>query len=136
MDRKKLVKRVALLVIFIFFLNLLAMKFYWYSLLWWFDIPMHYLGGVWLGLAAVYFFPPKEGSMRSVATIISIALFFILVWELYEFIVDENISKNTFDIMDTLSDICFGLGGAFTSVFYYFKRIATPLETSYNSLNG
>jgi hypothetical protein len=110
----------------------MAMKFHWYSLLWWFDMPMHYLGGVWLGLAIMYFFPPKESSEISVIKVIIGVLAFAVAWEIFEYIVDENISRNGFDLLDTMSDICFGLAGGFTATLYFFKRIAQQAKSSYN----
>ena len=131
MNRKKLSIRTSLLVIFIFLINYVAMKLHWYSLLWWFDIPMHYLGGLWLGLAMVYLFPPKENRPKAILGTIVGVLFFALAWEVFEYFVDENIAKNGFDIYDTMSDICFDLAGAFTAIFYFFKRI---IVTSSNTV--
>ncbi len=130
MNRRKLSIRVGLLIIFIFLINFAAMKLHWYSLLWWFDIPMHYLGGLWLGLATVYFLPPKSINIKSILKVILVMLFFAVGWEVFEYFVDENISRNGFDIGDTLSDICFDLAGAFTSVIYFFKRISNNQDNN------
>lgn len=112
------------------------MKLHWYSLLWWFDIPMHYLGGLWLALAVAYFFPPKEGSLKSILGTIAGVLFFAIAWEVFEYFVDENIARNGFDIHDTLSDICFDLAGAFTALFYFFKRIIIPEQNNVQLKNS
>ena len=130
MNRRKLSIRMTLLVVFIFLINFVAMKLHWYSALWWFDMPMHYLGGLWLGLAMIYFFPPKLGSVKAIMWTIVGVMFFALAWEVFEYFVDENIARNGFDIYDTLSDICFDLAGAFTALFYFFKRIIIPEQNT------
>ena len=45
MDRKRLFKIAAYLIATLFLLNYAATKLYWYSSIWWFDMPMHLLGG-------------------------------------------------------------------------------------------
>ena len=56
MKRKTLFTFLSLVVVFIFFLNFVAGKLYWYSSIWWFDILMHFLGGFWLGLLFLWVF--------------------------------------------------------------------------------
>ena len=60
MNKEKLLKRMTLMVFFIFVINFLAMKFYWYSSLWWFDMPMHFLGGFFLGMLGIYILSLKD----------------------------------------------------------------------------
>ena len=127
-DRKKLKIRLGLVTLLIYFLNTVAIKFYWYSSISWFDMPMHFLGGFWLGLGAIYLLLPKQDYRSSIIKTILIVLFFALAWEGFEFFVDANFSKKVFDIYDTLSDICFGLAGGFSAIFYFFKRIGVNTE--------
>jgi hypothetical protein len=123
MNRKKLLTRITYLILFIFLLNFLAGKFYWYSTLWWFDMPMHFFGGLFLGLCMVYFFPPKGLNSISFFKVIFGVLLLSIGWEVFEFFVDENIAQNGFNILDTLSDICFDIAGGTTAMIYFFKRI-------------
>ena len=66
MNPRKLLIRLVLFIFLIFLLNYLAMKFYWYSSIWYLDMPMHFLGGAWLGLAYIYLFLPKDNSLKSI----------------------------------------------------------------------
>ena len=68
----------------------LAIMWYLYWIYPWFDIPMHFLGGLFLGLCMVYFFPPKELNISSFFKVILGVLLFSIAWEVFEFFVDEN----------------------------------------------
>lgn len=47
---KRLLLSACILILFIWLINTVASSFYWYSAMWWFDIPMHILGGLFLAL--------------------------------------------------------------------------------------
>lgn len=123
MNKKKLLIRIASLILFIFILNLLAMKFYWYFSIWWFDMPMHILGGFWVGLTLIWFLEPKNLSFNTIVKIILGVLLIGIAWEVFEIIVNKTIIQNPFNTLDTISDVCFDLAGAFISIFYFIKRI-------------
>ena len=119
MDRKKLLIRLTSLVFFIFIVNYLAVKFYWYYSIWWFDMPMHFLGGVWLSLAILWFFPVKDLSMKSISMIILSILSIGVLWELYEILVNNLTAQIPFNTLDTISDVCFDLAAGFSALIYY-----------------
>lgn len=127
---EKLLRRSALLVLFIFFLNTLATFFFWYSRIWWFDMPMHFLGGLFIGLISVFLFEKYVRPRRPIARFISSpALFYIGVvaviavgWEYYELFIDMYFGTHAIHLLDTLSDICFDLAGGATSLLYIFAR--------------
>lgn len=123
MNRKKLGVRVVSLILFIFVLNLIAMKFYWYFSIWWFDMPMHLLGGFWLGLVFIWFLRLKDLSFSTIVKIILGVLLIGIAWEVFEIIVNKTIIQNPFNTLDTISDVCFDLVGAFISILYFAKRI-------------
>ncbi|MEK7588709.1 MAG: hypothetical protein AAB438_02730 [Patescibacteria group bacterium] len=123
MDKKKLFIRLTLLVIFIFILNFIASKLYWYSSLWWFDMPMHFLGGFWLGLAFLWLIPIDEPSLSKVFKIIIGVLIIGIFWELFEIGVNDILAKSPFDMVDTVSDLFFDISGGFASMIYFFTRI-------------
>ncbi len=124
MDKKKFLIRLIFLIFFIFLLNYLAMKFYWYSSIWYFDMPMHFLGGFWLGLASLYFFPSKNFSFKAVLKVFLIVLFVGLSWEIFEIIIDRVITGDLFNTLDTLSDICFDLSGGLFAFFILQKELS------------
>ena len=127
MDRKKLLKILVVLMIFMYVFHSLATQFYWYSLIWWLDMPMHFLGGIWQGLFFIYvfnyFFSQKLSSFKLISSIILCVLLIGIFWEIFEFVVYNHIGQNPFIILDTISDLCFDLAGGTFSLFYFYKRI-------------
>lgn len=130
MNKKKLLIRLASLVFFIFIVNTLANKFYWYSSIWYFDIPMHFLSGAWLALLLIYIFPLSNFSLKSIYRIVLGVLFLGIAWELFELVFTNYIADNPFYIIDTMSDIFFDIAGAFTGVLYFLKRIVFKRESN------
>jgi len=123
MDRKKLTKIIICLILFIFVVNFLANKFYWYSSIWYFDMIMHFLGGFWIGLAFMYLFPPKDISFKLIFQTLLFVLFIGVGWEVFEVLVNDVIAKNPFNYLDTASDIFFDLSGGTFATLYFLKRI-------------
>jgi len=125
---------------FIFIANNVALQFYWYYSIWWFDIVMHFLGGFWEGLFFIWFFSIKDLPLLksplnlndpklAFKTILFVLLIGVL-YEVFEFFVHNNIGRDPFDVLDTVLDIFFDLsGGAFT-VWYFFKRIMSVKENT------
>ena len=123
MDRKKLQIRLASLIFFIFIANFLANKFYWYYTIWLFDMPMHFLGGFWLGLLFLYSYSIKEATLRTFFNLLFFIFFIGVGWEVFEAIVNKTTLRDSFNYLDTTSDILFDLSGGMCAIFYYFKRI-------------
>ncbi len=122
-DRKKLLIRLASIVTFIFAINYVAMKFYWYFSIWYFDMPMHLLGGFWVGLASIYIFSLKEFNFKFILKVFICVLLIGFFWEIFEILVDKSITQDSFNILDTTSDMFFDLAGGGLSIIYFFKRI-------------
>jgi len=123
MDRKKFLIRLALLIFFIFLVNLVALKFYWYYSIWYFDMIMHFLGGLWLGLAFFWLFSFKELSLKLILKVILGILLIGIFWEIFEILVNKTIAQNPFNILDAVSDIYFDLAGGIFAILYFLKRI-------------
>ena len=124
-DRKKLIKRLVSLIIFLFLANFLADKFYWYSSdsLWYFDMIMHFFGGFWVGLVLFCVFEIEEISLKFVFKILLFTLTIGIGWEIFEILVNDVLIKNPFNYLDTFSDIFFDLSGGTFAILYFFKRI-------------
>ncbi len=122
-DRKSFFKHIAYLIVFIFILNFLAGKFYWYYDIWWFDMPMHFLSAFWVGLASLYFLPIKDQNFNSILKILLIILIIGVGWEIFEIIFNNILAKVSFDTLDTVSDVCFDVAGGATAILYYLKMI-------------
>lgn len=123
MDRRKLSHKVVWLVVFLFILNGLATFFHWYSLVSWFDMLMHFLGGFWLCLAVILIRPFNRNSLRFFAVSVIFVLLISVAWEVFEFIVKNQIFAEKFDLQDTISDLFFDLSGAFLALIYFLKNI-------------
>jgi len=128
MNKKKLRLRVLFLVIFILFFNYFAMRFHWYYSLWWLDMFMHFLGGFWLALATMLYIPFTGRVFGFVMRVILFVLIIAGLWEVFEFILNNETTRLVFDLRDVLSDFAFNLAGAFTSFIYFFWRIMPPKE--------
>lgn len=127
MDRKKLFKHLSYLVFFIFVLNFIANKFYWYYSIWWSDMLMHFLGGFWLGLVCIWLLSfvkiPVEIDYYLIFKVFLWVLIVGVLWEVFEFYFINYIAQNQFNILDTISDIFFDLSGGMLAIFYFIKRI-------------
>lgn len=117
MRDKKLLNILAGLISFIFLANLLAMKFFWYFSLPWFDMPMHFLGGLWVALAAIYAFRPKRPWWPAFLAVLVVGV----LWEVFEFSLDTFITLKVWDRADTLSDLFFDFLGASVGAVYYAR---------------
>lgn len=125
MDRKRLFHTVSGLIIFIFFANALANKFYWYSSIWYFDIVMHFLGGFAVGLLALYLTRTEEISKPVVLRVMLAVVLVGLGWEIFELVVDKVISRNVLNILDSSADLFFDSAGGLAAVFYYVKNFGS-----------
>ena len=136
MDRKIFFKPVLFLMLFIYGLQLLAERFGWYDSHWWFDIPMHFLGGFWVGIFFFWFFsyaevPFVRQPVRAITgqTLMHAIFFLILVslaWEAGEFLTTNHIGLALWSMSDTAGDIFFDLAGGAAALFYCFRKIMTP----------
>lgn len=127
MIHKKILLSIILLMFFIFFADKLANKFYWYNSIWYFDIIMHFLGGMWIGLFFIYVFSRRSLDNLIFKVVLSVLLIGIF-WEIFEFFVNNVIGQTPFNIVDTLFDIIFDLFGGLLSVLYFLKRIMKASE--------
>jgi len=125
MDRKKLLKRAIYLIFFIFIVNFLANKFYWYSSIWYFDMIMHFLGGFWLGLVCFYLFSLKIFSQEFFHAAFKVSVFVLFIglgWEIFELVFNNIVAQNPFNYLDASSDIFFDLSGGLCAILYIWKK--------------
>lgn len=115
-----------------FVADLVARKFYLYYSIWYFDIIMHALGGIWLGSFFVYVFSRKNKIFPSALKVILSVLSVGLLWEIFEFITNSYIGGGVFHIVDTSSDLFFDLVGGTFAVFYCSKKFLSKEEVKLN----
>jgi len=122
MNRAQLFKGLAYLIFAISVLHFLAQKFHWYFSLWWFDMPMHFLGGLWLGLFFIYWFSFKEPSFRYIMGLLSFVFIIGMFWEFFELYFINYVGQNSFSLLDTISDLFFDLSGGLCAMLYLWKK--------------
>jgi hypothetical protein len=82
---------------------------YWHYL--WLDLPMHFLGGLWAGLAVTWGLRLLLGRASFLAVLAGIVTVGV-TWELYEYMVGFQREANY--ALDTAIDLCLdSLGGVF-----------------------
>lgn len=122
MGRAKLLRIITFVIILIFLVNFLANKFYWYYSVWYFDMIMHFIGGLWLSLLTLYYFMPQRMSLRLAGQILLVVFLIGAGWEVFELLTDRVIAQNPFNILDTTSDIFWDLAGGVAVVLYFLRK--------------
>lgn len=125
--------------IFIFWASIILVWYlgfiydFWFRF-WWFDIPLHFSGGLWSFVAVSYtlrkFNIVIEGSRKELVSFIllisSIALIGV-VWEFAELIFDRYVFRTGFTFLpgvfeDTLLDLLMDILGGIIGFVFYKKR--------------
>lgn len=125
---KKLLFYACALVFFIWLVNTVAHNFYWYSAMWWFDIPMHILGGMFLAICAGALFFKKLRTLSRLEIIVTMLLFVFIIgvgWELFEYGVQTFIkgSPELANISDSIKDILMDIIGGVVASFFVLRSI-------------
>lgn len=115
------------LLIIIAMVNGVAEANHWYWIYRWFDMPMHFAGGAWLGGMAIWYFFFRKGLKPQAFLPILIASIFAalgvgFLWEAFEAIVSYLAVGHMNNILDTLGDLLFDiLGGTTVAGMVWWK---------------
>ena len=126
-------------IILIFGGHILSLAVGEYYKIWWADIVLHFFGGFWLGLLALWFifnsgkfpFPTEKAPLYIlILAVLSFAALIGVLWEFFEFILDEITGYKSYSAVvaienfeDTIADLFFDIFGAFLSgVFLKFRK--------------
>jgi len=141
LSKENISKFIILIFLAIFIFHILAVCFYLYWVVWWLDIIMHVLGGLWIALLAAWFlyFSGKvninnTSSFSVLIIILGIVALGGVLWEFFEFSFDkiilgkiENFIKLAgpvqLGVSDTMSDLFFDLAGGLLGGLIFLKRI-------------
>jgi len=124
MNQNKLTKFLVFLMLFIYIANtVLGEMFYLHYTTWWFDMVMHFFGGFWAGLFFIWFFRVKDASRASIFKIIAFVFVAGIFWELFQLYADTYLNNVPPDWEDIITDVCFNLAGAASSISFFKKRI-------------
>ncbi|MHB1118139.1 MAG: hypothetical protein ACYCZ7_01230 [Minisyncoccota bacterium] len=107
------------LVVVIAVVNVVAQSYYWYWTMRWFDMPMHFAGGLWVA-GVVLWWRFFSGKFAPASFAVSSVIFWALLgavgvgvlWELYEAGVSYFTVGHVNDMLDTMGDLILDtLGG-------------------------
>lgn len=136
----KFPKILAILLLGFFILHAVAMYFFLYWRVLWLDTPMHFIGGFLAGLIMIWWsfytkkvsLPKNLPMLYSFVIIVSMAALVGVLWEIYEFTVDNFVTgtgKNYINltqpsIIDTMKDLFLDITGAAlaATIFLYDRR--------------
>ncbi len=123
------------LILAIAIVNALAQYYYWFWTMRWFDMPMHFVGGMWLAGVAIWwrFFSGKFPDARIelpnfLAWGVGAAFLVGLAWEAYESVV-AILTKGYINAMpDTLSDLVLDILGGLVVVAVVWMQASKKLK--------
>lgn len=118
-----------------------ATLYSWYWIYTWIDIPMHFIGGVWVALLFFWIFQMRNDvyletipTWLSAAIVIGFTLLLGVLWEFFEFSYDFFVAQKGFaelaqqGLTDTIGDLAMDfLGGAMCwGAWYTRARKSSP----------
>lgn len=122
MERKRIIKYLAVFFCLLWVVNVASNKFFWYQAIWWFDMPMHFAGGLAVSLLVSYVFYSfiSKGlfSYRKIIFLILATVFIGVMWEVFEYVFNNVIGGVPWDFVDTMSDIFWDTIGSIAGAFF------------------
>lgn len=124
--QKKIIWRGMLVSLATLFLNFLGSRLDLYSILWWYDMPMHFLGGLFSSLIIIYVLLNYSWFVNlKIVKKVLLVLFLVFVvgilWEGYELFF-AIITKQKQILLDSTSDIFFDIAGGIQGILVYLKH--------------
>ena len=119
----------AALILFIWLVNIFANEVHLYFLLWWFDIPMHMVGGFWVALTSMVIYyhlgwihRHDRSASFVVAAMLGATLVVGILWEVFEFSVEHLVKLNDNGVFDTLKDLLDDMIGAVIASVIFIRK--------------
>lgn len=127
MKARKIIWYLAIVAILIGVGQEVAIAYSLYWSLWWYDIVMHFLGGLWIGLIALWFYKAFAGEEAESGKGYLVALVTVVVvgilWEVMEILAGLTLTQANYE-MDTVLDLIMDVAGAvFASRLVFRKTI-------------
>ena len=133
-DDERLLRMLFVLIWVITLIHVAAEMQYWYWTYRWLDLPMHVLGGMWVGLVALwlwYYSGYQHKTSRIAVSPLTVALVgglvFGVAWEAYEFlvwIIGAGLPVNY--VTDSVLDLVMDVLGASIAFMFYQRFFAIP----------
>ena len=123
-SRKNILSLLASSMIFLCIVNFVAIKGLWYYLFWYFDMPMHFMGGFVVLFLLAYVFYDKIFALDNLSVLILIigVLIVGIGWEIFEYILLNLYAGQPFSILDSLSDLFFDTAGGALGILYINRK--------------
>jgi len=133
---QKLLRLLFIVIWLLALAHIAAEHFYLYWTYRWLDIPIHLLGGVWLGLGGVWlvhysgYVPRLAARLSTSAAALLSGILIGLLWEVYEHVVWQVSGYGLPDgyALDTVIDLCMDVTGAFAGLFLYCTVVSASTE--------
>jgi hypothetical protein len=109
-----------------------AVYFSWFNLIWWFDMPMHFLGGIVVFyIAAILWLPALKWVpvWRFVYESLITAVLLGVLWEALEFFLFMRFGTPSFILLDSFSDVFFDLSGALLAAYLTVPHLFSPTDS-------
>jgi len=124
-----------LLLLVIATLEFIGLDRLWLFVFWWFDLVLHFLGGIWVSGMALWFFflsgyvkPPPRTVPKIAGVAVASFLFIGTGWEIFEFLAGAIFAEEAEYFFDTATDMLIGLlGGVLIASFFCFS-LRTKIE--------
>ncbi len=128
-SRDQLLRTIALLVLVIALLHIGATIFYLYWMLWWYDLILHFLGGVFIALLVLwlvsfsgYLGASSSLSLRQLFLISLVGTLGVGIgWEIFERLLGHTWSVEGY-WLDTGIDLFLDVSGGVVGWFYFVKK--------------
>ena len=136
MLRQQILKKLAVSFVVLAIFNEIAVFIHWYSIIWWFDMPMHFLGGMAVFyLSAVLWLPARKfvSDRRFLFEGIITALLIGVLWEALELYLFLTYGDPNFILLDSISDLFFDLAGAFLGAYFLAQILNQKSESNLSS---
>lgn len=123
-----IVRLTLIIAIVISLLHYFATALFLYSFVWWFDIPMHLLGGFAVGLFSLWFYFSKIwiGEKITSLRVMVVALVGVLLggvsWELFEYFIGVTVSTVGSYPLDIVKDLANDIVGGYLAHIYFIIR--------------
>jgi uncharacterized membrane protein YjdF len=118
----------AIVAVTIVVANSVASLLHWYYFVWWFDMPMHFLGGFFtalIGMTLGFRFFRATYQVNPNKAILLIVLLVVIIgvgWELYELVVQNISGTRLVTALDSVSDVFFDLAGGLTALIIFVRE--------------
>lgn len=138
--KERVLRSVLVVIILITIFHVVASRFYLYDELWWVDIVMHFLGGLWVVLFSLwtlffsgfFSFNLKKSKKTFLTVAVSVALIIGIIWEIFEFQTGITFLGPGY-WEDTILDLVMDTLGGLVSAFYCLKFYSTSTINNSNN---